>query len=123
MKKIDKRSLTSRQNAKKSTGPKTNPGKRASCLNAVTHAAYADTLILPGENLEDNQRLVRNHFQMWKPQNPIEERKNGKTKLFSAQPAFNPTHSASNPTQTEVSTTAENPDSLLHLVANIVSST
>ena len=73
MKNTDKRSLTSRQNAKKSTGPKTNPGKQASCLNAVTHAAYADTLILPGENLEDYQRLVRDHFHMWKPQNPIEE--------------------------------------------------
>ena len=73
MKKFDKRSSTSRQNAQKSTGPKTATGKQASCLNAVTHAAYADTLILPGENLIDYQRLVHNHFQMWKPQNPIEE--------------------------------------------------
>ena len=73
MRKIDKRSLTSRQNAKKCGGPKTVPGKPASCLNAITHAAYADTLILPSENLQDYQRLVRNHFQMWKPQNPIEE--------------------------------------------------
>ena len=73
MKNPDKRSLTSRQNAKKSTGPKTEAGKRASCLNAVTHAAYADTLILPHESLEDYERLVQSHFQMWKPQNPIEE--------------------------------------------------
>ena len=69
----DKRRQTSRLNALKSTGPKTPEGKRRSAFNAVTHAAYVQELILPGEELPQFQLLMDTHFDTWKPTNPIEE--------------------------------------------------
>ena len=69
----DKRKQTSRLHALKSTGPKTPEGKRRSAFNAVTHAAYVQELILPGEELPQFQLLMDSHFDTWKPTNPIEE--------------------------------------------------
>ena len=69
----DKRKLTSRLNGLKSNGPKTAEGKLASSANSRTHAAYAKSLVLPGEKLADYQHLVDAHFQQWKPTNLIEE--------------------------------------------------
>ena len=69
----DKRKLTSRLNALKSTGPKTPEGKRRSAFNSVTHAGYVQEFILPGEELSDFQLLMDTHLSTWKPTNPIEE--------------------------------------------------
>ena len=69
----DKRKQTSRLNALKSTGPKTPEGKRRPAFNAVTHAAYVQELILPGEELPQFQLLLDAHLQTWKPTNPIED--------------------------------------------------
>ena len=69
----DKRKLSSRLNALKSTGPKTEKGKQSAANNARTHGAYAKTLVLPGEKIEDYHRLVDAHFNQWKPTSPIEE--------------------------------------------------
>ena len=69
----DKRKLTSRLNGLKSNGPKTADGKLTASANSRTHAAYAKSLVLPGEKLEDYQHLVDAHSQQWKPTNPIEE--------------------------------------------------
>ena len=69
----DKRKLTSRLNALKSTGPKTPDGKLRSAANSRSHGAYAQNLILPGEELVDYQTLLDTHFDTWKPTNPIEE--------------------------------------------------
>ena len=69
----DKRKETSRLNALKSTGPKTPEGKRRSAFNAVTHAAYVQELILPGEELPQFQLLLDAHLDNWKPTNPIED--------------------------------------------------
>ena len=69
----DKRKHTSRQNALKSTGPKTPEGKQASSLNAALHGAYARTLILPGENAELYHTIIDAHVKQWTPTNPIEE--------------------------------------------------
>ena len=57
----DKRKLTSRLDALKSTGPKT------------PEAAYVQELILPGEELPQFQLLMDAHFDTWKPTNPIED--------------------------------------------------
>ena len=69
----DKRKHTSRQNALKSTGPKTPEGKQASSLNAALHGAYARTLVLPGENAELYHLIINAHYKQWAPTNPIEE--------------------------------------------------
>ncbi len=69
----DKRKETSRLNALKSTGPKTPEGKRRSSFNAVTHAAYVQELILPGEELSQFQLILDAHLDNWKPTNPIED--------------------------------------------------
>ena len=69
----DKRKQTSRLNALKSTGPKTPEGKRRSAFNAVTHAAYVQELILPGEELPQFQLILDTHLDNWKPTNPIED--------------------------------------------------
>ncbi len=69
----DKRKQTSRLNALKSTGPKTPEGKRSSAFNSVTHAAYVQEFILPGEELPQFQLLMDTHLDTWKPTNPIEE--------------------------------------------------
>ncbi len=69
----DKRKLTSRLNALKSTGPKTPDGKLRASANSLTHGAYAKNLILPGEELADFQSLLDTHFDTWNPTNPIEE--------------------------------------------------
>ena len=69
----DKRKLTSRLNALKSTGPKTPEGKLRASANSLTHGAYAKNLILPGEELADYHSLLDTHFDAWNPTNPIEE--------------------------------------------------
>ena len=69
----DKRKETSRLNSLKSTGPKTPEGKRRSAFNAVTHAAYVQELLLPGEELPQFQVLLDTHLHTWKPTNPIED--------------------------------------------------
>ncbi len=69
----DKRKETSRLNALKSTGPKSTEGKRRSAFNSVTHGAYARTLILPGEKLDEFEELIRVHLETWKPINRIED--------------------------------------------------
>ena len=69
----DKRKLTSRLNALKSTGPKIPEVKRCSAFNFVTQAAYIQEFILPGEELSDFQLLMDTHLETWKPTNIIEE--------------------------------------------------
>jgi hypothetical protein len=46
----DKQARANRQNARKSTGPKTPEGKSAVRLNAVTHGLLAQEVVLPGED-------------------------------------------------------------------------
>jgi hypothetical protein len=40
------------ENAKKSTGPKTEEGKQRSSMNAMTHGIFSKIPLLPGENIE-----------------------------------------------------------------------
>src|SRR5579875_1249820 len=54
-----KRIRANRRNAKRSTGPRTEAGKRKSRMNALKHGLDAQTLILPGEDEAEFQaRLV-----------------------------------------------------------------
>ena len=63
----DKRKLSSRLNALKSTGPKSPQGKQASSLNASTHGAYARSIVLPGESVADYEAMVPSPFPPIQP--------------------------------------------------------
>lgn len=52
-----KRLAANRQNAKKSTGPKTAAGKARSRFNAVKHGLTAREVVIPGEDEEAFQQL------------------------------------------------------------------
>jgi len=45
-----KRAATNRANAQNSTGPRTEPGKQRSSLNALGHGLTAQTAVLPSED-------------------------------------------------------------------------
>ena len=45
------------ENAKKSTGPATEEGKKISSMNAMTHGIFSTIPLLPGENLEQFKML------------------------------------------------------------------
>ncbi|MBN2181419.1 MAG: hypothetical protein JW715_05860, partial [Sedimentisphaerales bacterium] len=46
-----------RQNAQKSTGPKTAAGKAVSAKNAVKHGLFAEEAVITGENPADFNNL------------------------------------------------------------------
>src|ERR1035438_7418764 len=48
-----RQTAANRRNARKSTGPKTRPGKATASMNALHHGLRARTVVLPGENRED----------------------------------------------------------------------
>ena len=54
MSKNEKQTKACRQNAKKSTGPKTESGKAASSQNAVKHGLYAKSIIIDSPQLKEN---------------------------------------------------------------------
>jgi len=64
----DKQFAANRANATKSTGPKTDAGKATSSLNAVTHGATAQTVVLPGEDPSKFQELRDAFFAQYKPE-------------------------------------------------------
>src|SRR5262245_60150540 len=67
------RAEINRQNARKSTGPKTAAGKARSRFNALKHGLTARTAVLPGEDPERYQRHVDAWMQTLGPRNPVED--------------------------------------------------
>jgi len=65
--KSSKRADANRQNAQKSTGPRTPEGKTRSSLNAVKHGLTAQTALLPGESYEELDALARSLHAQLKP--------------------------------------------------------
>lgn len=61
-----------RRNAEKSTGPKTDEGKKNSCLNAITHGFCSSIILLPNESEEIFSKTVENVFRYLRPENEIE---------------------------------------------------
>src|SRR6478672_9616546 len=51
-----------RRNAQKSTGPVTAEGKAACAMNAFKTGLYAESLLIPGEKLEDLQELITAYY-------------------------------------------------------------
>ena len=62
-----------RRNAQLSTGPRTPEGRAAVRLNGVKHGLTAQTLILPGESVEDFEAHLTALEQQYRPSNPTEE--------------------------------------------------
>jgi len=57
-----------RRNALKSTGPKTPEGKAAVRMNSLRHGLRARTVVLPGENRDEFNRLCDDLEREWQPQ-------------------------------------------------------
>jgi len=62
----------SRANALLSTGPRSVEGKAASSQNALKFGIHAQSLIVPGEDLEEFAALARQYQQQFRPTGPIE---------------------------------------------------
>ena len=63
-----------RANAQKSTGPRTEPGKSAACMNALKHGLDAESALLPGEDPADYENLVDEYYAQFNPQSALEEK-------------------------------------------------
>src|SRR5258708_6503879 len=66
------RAETNRENAKKSTGPRTEAGKQRSSLNALRHGLTGQTVVLPSEDLPAYQRHCKGFHDQYQPKNPTE---------------------------------------------------
>ncbi len=68
-----KRIAANRQNARRSTGPRTPAGRQKSCMNALKHGLDAQTVVLPGED----DAAYRARLDAWRaehrPRNQDEE--------------------------------------------------
>jgi hypothetical protein len=64
---------SNRQNAQKSTGPRSQEGKERSRSNAVKHGATARLLVLPGEQPEEFERQREAWLASRPSQDPIEQ--------------------------------------------------
>jgi hypothetical protein len=62
-----------RANTQKSTGPRTEKGKSAACMNALKHGLDAESILLPGENAADYEELVNAAYAQFDPRSPLEE--------------------------------------------------
>ena len=62
-----------RENAKKSTGPKTDSGKTRSSQNALKHGLLANDAVLPGEDPADFDRHLSSFEDTYLPRNRVEK--------------------------------------------------
>ena len=69
----DKQFQANRQNAQKSTGPKTPEGRAAVRLNGVKHGLTAETIVLKGESEADYTNLLDSLEAEHDPATPTEE--------------------------------------------------
>ncbi len=61
------RARANRANALLSTGPRTEPGKQRSSLNALRHGLTARTAVLPTEDPEAHQRHIQQFLDEYQP--------------------------------------------------------
>lgn len=63
-----------RRNARNSTGPRTEAGKKKSRWNALKHGLTAKRTLLPGlENAKAYRKLVKGYLRVFKPKGAFEE--------------------------------------------------
>jgi hypothetical protein len=63
---------SARANGAKSRGPKTEAGRKASSMNALTHGLYAKGVVLANESPEEYQEMLHAYLQQFQPQGPAE---------------------------------------------------
>jgi uncharacterized membrane protein len=80
----DKQIITNRQNARHSTGPRTESGKRRSRRNAIRHGLTAETVIDSLEDAADYKAFERAIKSDYSPQTAIEDQL--VTRLATASP-------------------------------------
>jgi len=68
----DRQIAANRVNARKSTGPRTLEGKRASSANAVNSGMYAKATLIRGEDPAEFETLRSEHYDHFTPANPDE---------------------------------------------------
>ena len=68
----EKQIEANRTNAKKSTGPVSKEGKKASSLNALKHGFCSELVLLPDESEEVFLKTVANIYQRIQPQDDFE---------------------------------------------------
>ena len=68
----DERAATNRANSLHSTGPRTQPGKQRSSLNALRHGLTARTAVLPTEDPAAYQRHIQQFLDEYAPATPTE---------------------------------------------------
>src|SRR5258707_10712499 len=66
------RAETNRENARKSTGPRTDAGKQRSSLNALRHGLTGQTVVLPSDDLAAYQRHCQEFLDQYRPTNKLE---------------------------------------------------
>ena len=67
-----KRINANRENAKKSTGPKTVSGKFRSCRNALKHGRDSRKHLIIGEDAKEFQEMKESYIKMLEPSNILE---------------------------------------------------
>ncbi len=66
------RAAVNRANSEKSTGPRTEAGKKRSAMNALRHGLTGHTVVLPAEDLAAYQRHVQSFADEYQPKGPTE---------------------------------------------------
>jgi hypothetical protein len=66
------RAQANRENAKHSTGPKTEDGKRAVRFNSVSHGATSKCALLPQESAADYETLLQKLHNTYRPETAFE---------------------------------------------------
>jgi len=69
---VDRASIN-RENARYSTGPRTETGKQRSSLNALRHGLTGQTIVLPSEDLAAYQAFTKRFFDDLQPRGMVEE--------------------------------------------------
>jgi hypothetical protein len=69
----DNKVRANKENAKKSTGPKTKSGKEKVSGNAISHGLTAEKHVIIGESIEEFNALKESMFQVYKPDGVCEE--------------------------------------------------
>jgi len=69
---LARRAAVNRANSQHSTGPRTEPGKQRSSLNALRHGLTAQTAVLPTEDPDAYQRHIQQFLDEYQPATPTE---------------------------------------------------
>src|SRR5215471_9538201 len=64
--------LANRQNALKSTGPRTEEGKAVSRFNALKTGIHAKSMVIPGEDAAELEKLAAGYHSRFQPADPVE---------------------------------------------------